>query len=288
MSNVDFWFDPLCPFAWITSRTMLEVEKVRDVQTTWHIMSLAHLNAEKDDISDSYREFLKDAWGPVRVCMAVEQEYGQEKLAELYTALGTKKHTEGREKMDRALIEEALGEIGVPTALADAMDDSSYDDAIKKSHHLGMDQVGDDVGTPTIAVDGKAFFGPVLSRIARGEDAGKIWDAAVALSSFPYFFELKRTRAAERRRAVDRLDVMVASSRPARRLAAGHLLAGSRGTPFVAARHAAPPARADLAGRGQSALLSSSSRSSTSSAISVMPSNVTASQPWETPSYLHP
>jgi protein-disulfide isomerase-like protein with CxxC motif len=194
MTNVDFWFDPLCPFAWITSRTMLEVEKVREVQTTWRIMSLAELNGGKDDISEGYREFLKHAWGPVRVCQAVEQEYGQEKLAALYTALGTKKHTEGREKMDRALVVEALEEIGVPAALADAMDDASYDDAIKKSHHLGMDQVGEDVGTPTIAIDGHAFFGPVLSKIARGEEAGKIWDAAVALSAVPYFFELKRTR----------------------------------------------------------------------------------------------
>jgi protein-disulfide isomerase-like protein with CxxC motif len=194
MTNVDFWFDPLCPFAWITSRTMLEVEQVRDVQTTWHIMSLAILNHDRDDISDSYREFLKDAWGPVRVCAAVQQEYGQEKLGELYTALGTRKHTEHREKLDRSVIEEALEEIGVPVTLADAMDDSAYDDAITKSHHEGMDQVGTDVGTPTIAVDGHAFFGPVLSKIARGEDAGKIWDASVTLSSYPYFFELKRTR----------------------------------------------------------------------------------------------
>jgi protein-disulfide isomerase-like protein with CxxC motif len=194
MTTVDFWFDPLCPFAWITSRTMLEVEKVRDVQTTWHVMSLAYLNQDKDDISDSYREFLKHAWGPVRVCVAVEQEYGQEKLAALYTALGTKKHTEGSEQLDRPLVEAALEEIGVPAALADAMDDPSYDDAIRKSHHLGMDQVGTDVGTPTIAIDGHAFFGPVLSKIARGEEAGKIWDAAVALSSVPYFFELKRSR----------------------------------------------------------------------------------------------
>jgi 2-hydroxychromene-2-carboxylate isomerase len=194
MSNVDFWFDPRCPFAWITSRTMLEVEKVRDVQVTWHIMSLAYLNEAKDDLPEDYREGLKEAWGPVRVCMAVEQEYGQEKLAELYTALGTKKHTEGREKMDPALVEEALEEIGVPVALAAAFDDSSYDEAIKKSHHTGMDQVGTDVGTPTIAVDGHAFFGPVLSQIARGEEAGKIWDASVTLSAVPYFFELKRTR----------------------------------------------------------------------------------------------
>jgi protein-disulfide isomerase-like protein with CxxC motif len=193
VTNVDFWFDPLCPFAWITSRTVLEAEQVRDIEVTWRIMSLAYLNEDKD-ISDSYRELLKDAWQPVRVCMAVEQEYGQEKLAELYTALGTRKHTQGRDKLDRPLIEEALAAVGVPTALADAMDDDSFDDAIRKSHHAGMDQVGHEVGTPTIAIEGQAFFGPVLTRIARGEDAGRVWDGAVALSSFPYFAELKRSR----------------------------------------------------------------------------------------------
>ena len=196
MTNVDFWFDPLCPFAWITSRTVLEAEKVRDIQTTWRIMSLAYLNEEKD-ISDDYRERLKDAWQPVRVVMAVEEQFGQEKVAALYTALGERKHTQGRDKLDRALITQALEEVGLPTGLADAMDDESYDDAIKKSHHEGMDQVGYDVGTPTIAIDGNAFFGPVLTKIARGEDAGRIWDGAVALSSFPYFAELKRTRQEE-------------------------------------------------------------------------------------------
>ena len=193
---VDFWFDPRCPFAWITSRAMLEVEKVRDVKVTWHVMSLSYLN-EKKDVSEDYRARLQGGWQPVRVCMAVEQEYGQDKLADLYTAMGTLKHTERRETWDRALVEEALTRIGVPAALADAMDDDSYDDAIRKSHQQGMDQVGDDVGTPTIAVDGHAFFGPVLTRIPRGEDAGRIWDASVALSEFPYFAELKRTREGE-------------------------------------------------------------------------------------------
>ncbi|GAA3697447.1 DsbA family protein [Microlunatus aurantiacus] len=196
MTTVDFWFDPLCPFAWITSRTVLEVEKVRDIEVTWHIMSLAYLNEDKD-ISDEYREGLKDAWRPVRVAMAVQQQHGQQKLAEIYTALGTRKHTQGAEKFDRELITAALEEVGLPASLADAADDSSLDDAIRASHHEGMDQVGYDVGTPTIAIDGQAFFGPVLTRIARGEDAGRIWDGAVALSSFPYFAELKRTRQKE-------------------------------------------------------------------------------------------
>jgi len=193
---VDFWFDPLCPFAWITSRTVLEVEKVRDVEVTWHVMSLAYLNQDKD-IPDDYRELLKDAWQPVRVAMAVEQQHGQEALAAVYTAMGERKHTQGAEKLDRDLIVGALEDAGLDASLADAMDDSSYDEAIKKSHHEGMDQVGYEVGTPCIAIDGNAFFGPVLTRIARGEEAGTIWDAAVTLSAYPDFFELKRSRNRE-------------------------------------------------------------------------------------------
>lgn len=194
----DFWFDPLCPFAWVTSRWLLEVEKVRDVEARWHVMSLAYLNQDRD-IPDGYRTMLAPAWGPVRVCVAAAERHGDEVLLPLYTALGTRIHHEGRKLHEqddagRALIAEALAEVGLDPALVEAMDDASLDHAVAKSHHEGMDQVGDDVGTPTIAVNGTAFFGPVITRIPRGEDAGRLWDASVALASFPYFFELKRSR----------------------------------------------------------------------------------------------
>lgn len=192
MTNAEFWFDPRCPFAWITSRWILEVAKVRDIDVTWHIMSLAYLNQDKD-IPEDYRAMLADAWGPVRVCMAAEQRHGKDALLPLYTALGARLHDEGQ-KQSRELVADALAEAGLPASLLDAMDDPSYDEDIKKSHHLGMDQVGEEVGTPTIAFEGTAFFGPVMTSIPRGEEAGRIWDAAVELARHPYFFELKRTR----------------------------------------------------------------------------------------------
>jgi 2-hydroxychromene-2-carboxylate isomerase len=194
-TNADFWFDPACPFAWITSRWILEVEHVRDISVSWHIMSLAFLNEDKD-IPDSYRELLSTAWQPVRVLMAAKNHHGSEVLLPLYTALGTRRHDEGRE-LTRDVIEEALAEAGLPTDLADAMDDDSYDEDIRKSHRRGMDQVGDEVGTPTIAFEGAAFFGPVLGKIPRGEEAGLLWDGCVAVAKVPYFYELKRSRTGE-------------------------------------------------------------------------------------------
>jgi 2-hydroxychromene-2-carboxylate isomerase len=196
VESVQFWFDPLCPWAWITSRWMLEVEKVRPVRTEWRIMSLAYLNLvqhESQDLSEEYRERMSRAWGPVRVCAAAAQHSGPDILGPLYTAIGTRLHVQGRRE-DPEVIPEALAEAGLPASLADAAESTGFDQRIKDSHHEAFDEVGLDVGTPVIRIRGNALFGPVITPAPRGEAAGELWDGLVLVSKADGFFELKRSR----------------------------------------------------------------------------------------------
>jgi hypothetical protein len=185
----DFWFDPLCPWAWLSSRWMLEVEQVRPVTPRFHVMSLAYLNEAASD--DPQRTGMK--WGPARVCVAATHLHGEEVLPRLYTALGSRFHPGGAER-SRATVEDALAEVGLPASLADVMGSREFDDELEKSHRAGMDQVGLEVGTPVISVRGVAFFGPVVTPAPRGEDAGRLWDGVLLVAGTRGFYELKRSR----------------------------------------------------------------------------------------------
>jgi hypothetical protein len=195
--TVDMWFDPLCPWAWITSRWLLEVERVRPVEVRFHVMSLAVLNENRTDLSDEYRERLRNALGQVRICIAAEKHAGNEVLRPLYTALGERRHVQGRD-FGAELYREALADVGLPAELADAAESTEYDAALRASHEEGMAPAGPDVGTPMLHLPTpngpRAFFGPVVTPAPKGEDAGKLWDGTVLVACTPGFFELKRGR----------------------------------------------------------------------------------------------
>ncbi|WP_030755505.1 DsbA family protein [Streptomyces griseus] len=201
-TTAEFFFDPLCPWAWMTSRWMLEVEKVRPVDVSWKVMSLAVLNEHRlDEVPAEYREMLETkAWGPVRVVVAAQQLHGDEVVGKLYTALGTRFHN-GGEGPTREAIAGALKDAGLPEDLVEYADRDTYDAELRASHQEGIGKVGEDVGTPVIAVPGPdgdevAFFGPVVTPTPRGEAAARLWDGTLLVASTPGFYEIKRTRTA--------------------------------------------------------------------------------------------
>ncbi|PJJ63498.1 DsbA family protein [Compostimonas suwonensis] len=191
-TRVDFWFDPSCPWAWMTSRWVDEVTEHRDLDVHWHVMSLAVLNEDKD-VSEEYKAFFPRALMYTRLVAAVRELHGDEVVKPLYDALGTRIHP-GGSKDPGEVIPAALAEVGLPAELAAYADSDEYDTQMRASHFDGIERVGQDVGTPVIAVNGTAFFGPVISPAPTGEIALTLWDGVVAAASYDGFFELKRSR----------------------------------------------------------------------------------------------
>ena len=191
-TQIDLWVDPACPWAWITSRWLLEAQQVRDANVQFHVMSLAVLN-EKNEVPEHYKELMAQAWKPVRLLIAAEQAHGNEVVEPLYSAIGRRYHVEGNKDLS-VILPEALAEVGLPAGLVSAATDESLDTALRASHHQGMDPVGMDVGTPVIHINGEAIFGPVITPAPKGEAAGTLLDGVIAVMSIPGFYELKRTR----------------------------------------------------------------------------------------------
>ncbi|EEI27042.1 MULTISPECIES: DsbA family protein [Corynebacterium] len=195
--TVQFWFDVSCPFCWITSRWIKEVQDVRNIKVDFIPMSLSVLNEGRDELPEDYKEKMKANWGPARVFAAVKTNY-PEKIDQLYTTMGNKVHIGQRVASGYggydAVIKESLEEVGLPASLAEVANTEEYDYKLRKYHRGAMKAVGNDVGTPVISLGKTAFFGPVLTRIPTKEEAGELFDAAVRLAQYPHFFELKRSR----------------------------------------------------------------------------------------------
>jgi hypothetical protein len=191
-TKAEFWFDPMCPWAFITSRWILEVAKVREIEITWNIFSLPHLNKDRE-MPEKYKAIFANSWSCARIIKSVEKDFGKEKTLPLYTAISTRIHVL-KEAVSKDLLSDSLKEVALDSKYLAEMENSDWDKQIIESHERGIKLVGDDVGTPIIAINGIGFFGPVISPAPKGEEAGKLWDGVVLSASYPGFFEIKRSR----------------------------------------------------------------------------------------------
>jgi 2-hydroxychromene-2-carboxylate isomerase len=200
--RVAYWFDPICPWSWVTSRWILDVEQVRPITVEWRLMSLAYLNLvqrrwlepSEEQKRPGVAEYLQSVgYAPIRICAAAAQEAGDGVLGPLYTAIGTRMHVQSR-RQDPAVLSESLEEVGLPSSLAAAATSEEFDAIIIKSHHEAFDEVGIDVGAPVIRVGGKAFFGPVLLAPPTGDDIGRLWDGFSMVAGIEGFYEIKKCR----------------------------------------------------------------------------------------------
>ncbi|MDO5067957.1 MAG: disulfide bond formation protein DsbA [Propionibacteriaceae bacterium] len=191
-THVDLWFDPTCPWAWMTSRWMLEVEQVRDIAITFHPMSLFILN-EGRDLDPGYRTRIDATRVASFATAAVQERYGHEVLRDFYTALGTRLHP-GAEPVQVDTVAAALADCDLDVAIAEAALGDEFDALARGYQKVAQDLVGPDVGTPIIRVNGMALFGPVISPAPKGEAAGELFDGFVKVTAYDGFFELKRSR----------------------------------------------------------------------------------------------
>ena len=191
--TVSIWFDPSCLFTWRTGRWLRAAAAARGEPVRWRLMSLAVLNAD-NDVTPRFREQMRRTQLASRVLAAAEAQHGSEGLDAVYTALGTRVHEQGQD-MDRAAMEAALGEAGLPGALLAAYEDESQDAAVRASHDEAQARAGQESGSPVVAVDdGPGFFGPIVSEVPTGQAADRLYDALRLLSAVPEFSELKRAR----------------------------------------------------------------------------------------------
>lgn len=201
MADVDFYFDPVCPWAWLTSRWVMNVQDERPMTVDWKFICLRIVNEDKDyerDFRPGYERGHTRGLELLRVAAAARAEVGPETVAPLYTTFGRIIHLDRNATAfdDPAGIAGVLAELGLPAGLGAFATTTDYDDVVRAETVEALDRCGGNIGTPVLTFgppDGPSFFGPVINKAPKGAAAVELWDAVTALGSNPHFSELKRS-----------------------------------------------------------------------------------------------